>query len=128
MDPPSRLELAKLVVAFMRSTNLDGVHRGFNASFKRTAEEIIRKPPNQDWLLALLATMNPAADIFRKDYVKPKAQRFVDADEGDDDMVENIEGYFDGLPVAGKASKKTNSVRFGDSAAAERQKLKKMQM
>ena len=85
MDPPSRLELAKLVVAFMRSTNLDGVHRGFNASFKRTAVEIIRKPPNQDWLLALLATMNPAADIFRKDYVKPKAQRFFDADEGDDD-------------------------------------------
>ena len=131
VDPPSRIELARLVVACMKKQfNPAGDNQPFDSSFKRTAEEILKKPPSQDWLLAMLATMDPMAQVFRKDYVKPKVvSRFAQPDDLDADMVENVEGFFDGLPIAGRSSKQSATVRFGgDSEAMERQKLRKMQM
>ena len=105
VDCPSRLELAKMVSARMRVQNMGEPREPFDSSFKRTAEEIVRKPPNQDWLLALLSTMHPESVIFRKDYVKPRVHKFNDADEVDADMIDNLEGFFDGLPMTGHSKK-----------------------
>lgn len=127
VDPPPRTDLAKMVVAQMRTEDIDPNNQPLFNSFKRTADEILKKPPNQDWLISMLATMNPGCEIFRKDYVKPKVSKFADPD-ATEDLVDNVAGYFDGLPVAGRSSKKTSTVRFGDTAVAEKQKLRKMKM
>ena len=49
--------------------------------------------------------MDPESVIFKKDYVKPKVLKFTDADEVDAEMVDNVEGFFDGLPVAVRSKK-----------------------
>ena len=105
VDAPSRLDLAKMVSARMLVANMGLPREPFDSSFKRTAEEIVRKPPNVDWLLAMLSTMDPESVIFRKDYVKPKVLKFTDPDLDQAEMVDNVEGFFDGLPVAVRSKK-----------------------
>ena len=66
----------------------------------------------------MLATMDPNRPIFAKDYVKPRGRSDGSAGE-DTDMVENSDGYFDGLPVAkhhrGAPLKLTNQVTTDQS-------------
>ena len=124
VDPPSRNDLAMLVFRRMEQEFSTG-NEPFNSSFRRTAYEISKKPPSPEWLIAMLATMEPSNPIFAKDYVKPK----VSCVDGEDlDMVENTDGWFDGLPMAVKSGKKQTTVKFADGAASDAQKLKKMQM
>ena len=124
VDPPSRADLARMVTDRMRAEQRTG-NEPFDSSFQRTAGEISRRPPSQEWLLAMLGSMEPENGIFAKDYVKPKVNRFADEDP---DMVDNVDGWFDGLPVAARNSKKSATVRLGNPAVGERQKLQRMQM
>ena len=103
VDPPPRHELAKMVYGFMQG--VDTGDAKVNASIKRTADLILRKPPNPEWLLAMISTMDPDNLIFMKSYIRPKVNRFALDDEEDSDMVSNPEGWFDNLPLA-TASKK----------------------
>ena len=72
----------------------------YDGAFKRTSLEVARKPPNTEWLLAMLSTMEPGHAIFAKDYVKPRTTQNSEMGADDADMVENVDGWFDGLPVA----------------------------
>ena len=40
-----------------------------------TAERIAKYPPDKNFLLLLLFNMHPNHEIFRKDYVRPKAAK-----------------------------------------------------
>ena len=101
----------------------------YDGAFRRTSLELARKPPNTEWLLAMLSTMEPGHAIFAKDYVKPRShQNSEAAGEYDTDMVENVDGWFDGLPVA--KSRKGAPIKLAassNSAAAEAHKLRKLQ-
>ena len=46
VDCPSRLDLAKMVHARMLVVNMGVPREPFDSSFRRTADEIVRKPPN----------------------------------------------------------------------------------
>ena len=113
----------------MRNTELSGRTETFAAAFQRTAEELVRKPPNKEWLVAMLATMEPDNPIFRKDYVKPKpVSRFAELEQPDDTM-ENVDEFFSGLPLAVPKKGSKATIRFNEStAASEQHKLRKMQM
>ena len=99
VDPPPRGELARLVYDRMNAVQPSG-DACYDGAFKRTAVELARKPPNTEWLLAMLSTMEPGHAIFAKDYVKPRSQLNSEMGADDADMVENVDGWFDGLPVA----------------------------
>ena len=74
----------------------------------------------------MLSTMDPRCELFKKNYVRPKVNRFAfDENEEDADMVSNPEGWFDDLPLA-KNSKKT-TLRFTTNQPSENQKLKRLQ-
>lgn len=124
VDPPPRNELAKMVSE--RMLTVDTGDASVNASVKRTADLVHRKPPNRDWLLAMLSTMNPECELFKKNYIRPKVNRFALDDDEDSEMVSNPEGWFDDLPLA-RSSKKT-SLRFTTNKPSEQQKLKRLQM
>ena len=130
IDPPSRVDLARMVADSMRGLDNGPPSEPFDTSFRRTASEIEKKPPNQEWLVAMLSTLNPNSELFRKDYVKPKPlSKFAAPDDVDVDMVANDDGFFSGLPLASKSSKHSSTVRFsGDSEALQKQKLRKMQL
>ena len=79
---------------------------------RRTADLVLRKPPNPDWLLAMLSTMDPKCEIFKKNYVRPKLHR-VGLEEYDfDDMVSNPEGWFDDLPLCSASKKAKTTMSF----------------
>lgn len=62
-------------------------------------------------MLAILSTIDPENELFRKDYVKPKP---VPPNQGfAANMVHNREGFFTGLPIAAKSKKKhKQSIKF----------------
>lgn len=75
----------------------------------------------------MLSTMEPGHAIFAKDYVKPRSIQNSDY-AGDTDMVENVDGWFDGLPVAKNRPRGAPiKLAAGISAAAEAAKLQKLQ-
>lgn len=85
----------------------------------------MKKPPNKEWLLYMLATMNPENEIFRKDYVKPKNSQ-LNIDE-DPDLVANTENWFSDLPTRQRANKRTQQVKFTNPQVAEKSKLARME-
>ena len=100
----------------------------FDRAVQNTKEVIRRKPPGKEFLLGLISTMDPDCEIFHKNYVKPKVNRYADDDEElDDEGVMNVDNWFSDLPLA-KQSKKSHGIKFGSSKAQEKQKLKRMQM
>ena len=78
---------------------------------RRTADLVSRKPPNPDWLLAMISTMDPNCEIFRKNYVRPKVPR-PGLEYDFDDMVSNPEGWFDDLPLATGSKKSKTALSF----------------
>ena len=125
VDPPPRGELARLVYERMSANEPSG-DACFDGAFRRTAEELVRKHPNTDWLLAMLSTMDPTNALFAKDYVRPRMQRNPEYD-ADTDMVENVDGWFDGLPVAKQRKGAPIKLIQSNSAAAEAHRLQRMQ-
>ena len=72
--------------------------------------------------------MEPEHAIFAKDYVKPRICSNSEAGGADDaDMVENVDGWFDGLPIAKHRRGAPIKLAAGTSAAAEAAKLQKLQ-
>ena len=125
-DPPNRQVLAELVSSKMRSHEPTG-RDPFDSSFKRTALEIVKKPPNKEWLLFMLATMDPDSEIFRKNYVKPKVNRSGLQAADDPNLIDNTDNWFSDLPVLHRANKRTQNVRFNNRAGEEEAKLGRMQ-
>lgn len=74
----------------------------------------------------MLSTMQPDHAIFAKDYVRPRHNR-ADYDADNADMVENTDGWFDGLPVAKQRRGAPMKLVQANSAAAHAQKLQQMQ-
>ena len=70
--------------------------------------------------------MDPTNALFAKDYVRPRMQRNPEYD-ADTDMVENVDGWFDGLPVAKQRKGAPIKLIQSNSAAAEAHRLQRMQ-
>ena len=70
--------------------------------------------------------MDPMNAIFAKDYVRPRVQRNPESD-ADTDMVENVDGWFDGLPVAKQRRGAPIKLVQNNSAAAEALRLQRLQ-
>ena len=126
VDPPPRGDLARMVFERMSGQEPSG-DACFDGAFRRTSEELARKPPNTEWLLAMLSTMDPENAIFAKDYVRPRQNRASDYDGDNADMVENVDGWFDGLPVAKQRRGAPIKLVQANSAAAEANKLHRLQ-
>ena len=93
--------------------------------FKCTALRIKRTPPNKDWMLAVLSTIDAENVLFSKGYVKPK----VDArgKEAEDEFVENNNDFFTGLPAT-KSSKNINIVTKSAVQQQHRMRVMEYQM
>ena len=113
VDPPNRATLAEMVSQHMRNSPLTG-NEPFDSSFRRTALEIVKKPPNKEWLLYMLATMNPENEIFKKDYIKPKVSSVIGANP---DLVANTDNWFTDLPARMRQNKRTQQVKFTNKEA-----------
>ena len=74
--------------------------------------------------MGMLSTMDPNCDLFKKNFVRPKVNRFAFDEDEDSEMVSNPEGWFDDLPLA-RGSKKA-SLKFTTNKASEQQKLKRL--
>ena len=57
VEEPPRNELAKMVSERMQV--VDTGDASINASVKRKADLVHRKPPNREWLMHMLSTMDP---------------------------------------------------------------------
>ena len=125
VEEPPRNELAKMVSERMQV--VDTGDASINASVKRTADLVHRKPPNREWLMHMLSTMDPKCELFQKSYVRPKVNRFAFDEDEDSEMVSNPEGWFDNLPLA-RGSKTKSSLKFTNNRPSEQQKLKRLQM
>ena len=116
VDGPPRHELAKMVSERMLAVDTGDART--NAAVKRTADLVNRKPPNRDWLMAMLSTMDPNCELFKKNYVRPKVNRFAFDEDEDSEMVSNPEGWFDELPLARGSKNKT--LKFNSSKPSEK--------
>lgn len=107
-DPPAKHALAMMLAEKMNNHPAQG--EPFDTMFRRTALKIKAYPPNKDWMLAVLATLDSDNLIFNKGYEKPK----VDArgNEVDHDLVENIDDFFTGLPAAKSKRKAAKNINF----------------
>ena len=70
----------------------------------KTLEHIKTHAPNKDWLIAIIWMMDPAHEMFRKDYVPPKAE----LKQRQTMLISNESGFFSGLPP----SKKKRTLRL----------------
>ena len=64
------------------------------------SEHIMDNPPNAHFQLTLLNHIDPKHEVFQKGYVKPK---FVKKKAGRDFMIEDTNGFYEGLPDCASA-------------------------
>lgn len=112
-DPPAKHAIAMLLAE--KLSHHPHVGEPFDTMFKCTALRIKRTPPNKDWMLAVLSTIDAENVLFSKGYVKPK----VDArgKEAEDEFVENNNDFFTGLP----ATKSSKNINFVTKSAVQQQ-------
>ena len=112
-DAPAKHTIAMMLADKMNRHPAQG--EPFDTMFRRTALKIKRSPPNKDWMLAVLATVDAENELFSKGYVKPK----IDARgiEVERDLVDNHNDFFTGLPAV-KSKRKTKNINFVTKSAA----------
>ena len=93
-DPPPKQVIANILCDKMMHFEHQG--EPFDTSFRRTALKIKQHPPNKEWMLGVLSTLDPQNELFTKAYVKPRP----DCKPADTkNTVKNVGGFFTGLPV-----------------------------
>ena len=82
---------------------------------KWTAELLLKRPPDKQWLMNVLGTYSQKFGIqhpiFDKRYVRPK-EVLPELDSG---LVPNLDAFFDSLPEAKHKKKSTRSALVGDT-------------
>lgn len=96
-DPPSKQEIAVVLCEVMVNHPIEDAVEPFASSFIRTAQEVRKKPPSKTWMLAVLSTMSPDHQFFKKDFIKPKV--VFQGQIVQEAAVFNPDGFFDGLPT-----------------------------
>ena len=86
---------------------------------KRTAKYIRRKPPQVQWMLLILSSLDPDHELFNKDYVNPRKPLAAQ------ELCESHDGFYSGLPVVhGHRGRILSHMGRGDR---KRMKLQRMQ-
>ena len=110
--------VAKMLVNIMK--NYPPVGEPMDSGMRRTAKHIKKRPPHPQWILLVLATLDPNNELFHKGYVapmKPKAFEQV--------LIANMDSFFDGLPAA--QSKKKRMMNLLDNKTKKAMVVAKMQ-
>ena len=93
-----------LLLAFPTSNSAE-----FDASVRRTAIQVKRKPPCKRWMLQVIGQCDPNHFIFSKAHTKRDARPKQAAEET---YIPNPDGLFDGLELhmqnGGKSKRATN--------------------
>ena len=118
VDPPPKHEIARELVATMRSMGIADAN--LTQQFLNTAREIEKQPPSAFWMLSLLSTMNPAHPYFGKAWEKPKVRA---SGASDVHLISNPGNFFSGLPLAKSSRKKGRGINFLDPQQQEVQRL-----
>ena len=87
----------------------------FDSMFRRCAARIRKNPPDMQYLLALLSTIDNQNEIFAKGYKRPRA---FQPGAVNDQQIHNNDGFFNDLPLA-KQSKKKQGIRFSQKLSKE---------
>ena len=98
-DPPSKKELAAILYRVM--TTYRPLGEPHDSGLRRTAKWVRKRPPNADWSLMVLATIDGDNEIFGRGYVH-KRQKNADVEHAQ--AVDNADNFFDSLPVVPGAS------------------------
>ena len=115
-DPPSKLQVLKILDSLLEASieNNRSWDMALKKSVKRTKRRIKKYPPSTWWMILLISTINPDHEIFSKDYTKPRVVR----NEVQESLsIQNIDGFFTGLPESRRASGKR--IRVAGAKTAE---------
>lgn len=72
-------------------------------AFKKTAELIMKKLPDKNWMYLLLSTVEPNHQIFARTYQRPIVQNPFKAAPV---MVPNLNGIFNDMPLSRRTNKR----------------------
>ena len=82
------------------------------------------KLPDKDWLIAVIATLNPEDEIFKKDYLPPARKNAIEEQK----TIRVPNGFFEGLPDSKSKVKRKALHIIGEGRAQQKIKyLKAMQ-
>ena len=109
-DPPSKKQLARILAGVL--ANYRSLGEPIDSGMRRTAKQIRKRPPNTNWMLLVLSSLHPGHEVFDKGYIKParrQEEQFVASA-----MVDNEDGFFDGLPMATPTGKRRINLLSAD--------------
>lgn len=109
-DPPTRKDLAVMLADVMENLNPLGDWR--DVAIRKTAERVRLTTPTKQWMLLVLSSLHPGHEVFDKGYIKParrQEEQFVASA-----MVDNEDGFFDGLPMATPTGKRRINLLSAD--------------
>ena len=90
-SPPKKKELAKILHGVM--TSYRPIGEPMDSGMRRTGKYIRKKPPQFNWMLLMLATLEPNHEIFAKNYQNPKKT------VAEEQLVDGYDGFYDDLPI-----------------------------
>ena len=99
-DAPSKKELARILHTTMM--NYRSLGEPHDSGLRKTAKLILKKPPDVQWMLMILATIDSDHRIFDKDYVHMKASR--NAEDDPKEAIDNSDDFFTGIPISRNAT------------------------
>ena len=116
-DPPKRKDLAQILYTVM--TTYRKLGEPADSGMKRTAKYIRRKPPQAQWMLLILSSLEPDHFLFAKSYVNPRKPLAAQ------EQCDSYDGFYEGLPIIHNHRGRTlNHMGRGDQ---KRMKLYRMQ-
>ena len=124
--PPTKEILAGIVYDLLLGFKSSG-NPEIDASVRRTAIQVKRKPPCKRWMLQIIAQCEPEHLIFSKNFTKEMARPKKKPEE--EFLVNNADGFFDGLEghpdFTGTKRKRKNNF-WSEEIAPHKAKVKRM--
>ena len=108
--------MAKLLYAVM--SNYRRLGEPADSGIRRTAKYIRKKPPQVQWMILILSTLEPNHAIFAKDYVNPKKTI------AEEEFVDGYDDFYEGLPLV--HGHKGRMLNLMDPQAQKQKKLQRM--
>jgi hypothetical protein len=128
---PSKIFIADLLVEKMSALPSQGDQK-LDLAIRMTACRILKHPPKKDWMIRMLATVDPDNPVFAKDYVAPKYD--YHGNEVGEKLTAMPASFFENLPPSKATKKRTMNLTRGagasaasDKAEAARQKIARLQ-
>ena len=85
-------------------------------AIRMTACRILKHPPKKDWMIRMLATVDPDNPVFAKDYVAPKYD--YHGNEVGEKLTAMPASFFENLPPSKATKKRTMNLARGVGAGA----------